>query len=148
MKLTQRFNLVKVMLFAALAAGLSIGTASAQNVIRGKFTLPFEARWGADVLLPGDYTFELNVAKRPYIVAVRQGDRGVALAMANTSEQGATSGHSALVTVRAGGKYQIWTLHLAEAGLTLDYTPLKPERPIMAQDPVLIRRVPVLMASK
>jgi hypothetical protein len=147
MKLTQRFNLVKVLLFAALAAGLSIGTASAQNVIRGKFTLPFEARWGADVLLSGDYTFELNVAARPYIVAVRQGDRRVALAMANASEQGQTSGRSALVTVRSGGKYQIWTLHLAEAGLTLDYAPLKAERPILAQEPVLIRRVPVLMAS-
>jgi len=148
MKPIRNFNLVKVVLFAVLAAGLSIGTASAQNVIQGKFTLPFEARWGADVLLPGDYTFELNVAARPYIVAVRQGDRRVALAMANASEQGQTSGHSALVTVRKGGKYQIWTLHLAEAGLTLDYTPLRPERPILAQEPVLIRRVPVLMASK
>ena len=148
MKRTRNFNLVKVMLFAVLAAAFSTGLANAQNVIRGKFTLPFEARWGADVLLPGDYTFELNVTKQPYIVTVRQGDRSVALAMANTVEQGATSGHSALVTVRAGGKYQISALHLAEAGLDLDYTPLKPERPIIAQDPVLIRRVPVLMASK
>ncbi|MGA3328555.1 MAG: hypothetical protein ABSF45_29245 [Terriglobia bacterium] len=148
MKRTRNFNLVKVMLFAALAAGLSTGLASAQNVIRGKFTLPFEARWGADVLLAGDYTFEFNVAKRPCIVTVRQGDRSMALAMANSVERGATSGHSALVTVRTGGKYQIWTLHLAEAGLDLDYRPLRAERPILAQDPVLIRRVPVLMASK
>lgn len=147
MKRTRSFNLVKVLFFAALAAGLSIGTASAQNVIRGKFTLPFEARWGADVLQAGDYTFELNLAKRPCIVTVRQGDRSMALAMANSVEQGATSGHSALVATRTGGKYQIWTLHLVEVGLDLDYTPLKPERPILAQEPVLIRRVPVLLAS-
>jgi hypothetical protein len=147
MKRSQSFNLVKVMLLAVLAAGLSTGLASAQNVIRGKFTLPFEARWGADVLPAGDYTFDLNVAKQPCIVTVRQGDRSMALAMANFVERGATSGHSALITVRTGGKYQIWTLHLAEAGLTLDYTPLKPERPILAQAPQLIRRVPVLMAS-
>ena len=37
---------------------------------------------------------------------------------------------------------------LAEAGLTLDYKPPRAERPILAQEPVLIRRVPVLMASK
>lgn len=148
MKLIRNINLVKVMLFTVLAAGLSAGMASAQNVVRGKFTLPFEARWGADVLPAGDYTFDLNVAKRPYIVAVRQGDHSVTLAMANTVERDSTSRRSALVTVRSGGKYRIWTLHLAEAGLTLDYTPFKPERPILAQDPVLIRRVPVLMASK
>jgi hypothetical protein len=147
MKMTQSFNLVKVMFWAVLAAGLSAGLASAQNVIHGKFTLPFQARWGADVLLPGDYTFEIDTAKRPYIVAVRQGDRGVALARANSVEQGETSGHSALVTVRTGRKYRIWMLHLAEAGLTLDYTPLKAERPILAQEPVLIRRLPILMAS-
>jgi hypothetical protein len=148
MKRTQNFNFVKAMLLAVLAAGISAGVASAQNVIRGTFTLPFEARWGADVLLPGDYTFKLDTAKRPYIVAVRQGDRGVALAMANSFKQGKVSGSSALIVTRKGGKYRIWTLVLAEVGLTLDYAPLKAERPILAQEPVLIRRVPVLMASK
>jgi len=39
-------------------------------------------------------------------------------------------------------------LHLAEVGLTLEYTPVKPERPILVQEPVLIQRVPILMASK
>lgn len=148
MKQTRSFNLVKAMLLAALAAGISAAVASAQNVISGKFTLPFEARWGADVLLPGDYTFQLNVAKRPYIVAVRQGDRGVAMAMANAAEQGKVSGSSALTATRKGGKYRIWTLVLAEADLTLDYSPLKVERPILAQEPVLTRRVPISMASK
>jgi hypothetical protein len=148
MKLTPGFNLLKVTLYAALAAGISIGTASAQNVIHGKFTLPFEARWGTALLLPGDYTFQLNTAKRPYIVAVRQGEQSVVMAMAQAAEQGDTSGRSALVTVRAGGKYRIWTLRLAEAGLTLDYTPTKPERSVLAEEPVLIQRVPVLTASK
>ena len=52
MKLTPGINLLKVMLYAALAAGISIGTASAQNVIHGKFTLPFEARWGSELSCP------------------------------------------------------------------------------------------------
>jgi hypothetical protein len=122
--------------------------ASAQDVVRGKFTLPFEARWGADVLLPGDYTFELHLTSQPCIVAVRQGDRRVALAMANSVKQGEISGQSALVATRTGGKYRISALHLAEVGLTLEYTPVKPERPILVQEPVLIQRVPILMASK
>ena len=144
MNSNRTFHLVKYLLLAVLAAGISAGLASASDVIRGTFTLPFEARWGADVLPPGDYTFELNVAKRPYIVAVRQGDRRVAMALADAAEQGKVSGSSALIATRTGGKYRIWTLKLAEADLTLDYAPLKVERPILAQEPVLIRRVPIM----
>ena len=151
MKRTQNFNFVRAMLLAVLAAGISAGAATAQgarDIVNGKFTLPFEARWGSVVLLPGDYTFRLDISARPYIVAVRQGDRGVAMAMAHAAEQGKVSGSSALIVTRRGGKYQIWTLALAEVGLTLDYAPLKAERPLLAQEPVLIQRVPILMASR
>jgi hypothetical protein len=145
--MTGRFNLVKVMLFAVLAAGLSAGLASAQDV-HGKFALPFEARWGTAVLPPGDYTFGVSSTSGTHIVAIRQGNRGVALVVSGRDASGEISGPSALVATRTDGEYRISALRLAEVGLTLEYTAPKVERPILAQAPVLIQRVPISMASR
>ena len=148
MKTNRSLNVAKVMILAVLAPGLGTGMAQAQNVVRGKFTLPFEARWGTATLPPGDYTFELNVASQPFMVAVRDGDHPIVLAMANSFERGKTSGSSVLTTERSGWKYRVSGLYLAEAILSLDFTPAKAERPILAEGPILVRRVPILTASK
>jgi hypothetical protein len=59
MKSTRSLKSVRILLLAVLAAALSASLASAQDY-EGKFTLPFEARWGMAVLPPGDYTFHVT----------------------------------------------------------------------------------------
>jgi len=146
MKWTRSFNVVKVLHPAVLAGGLSASLASAQ--VQGKFTLPFEARWGQATLPPGEYSFNLDTARVANIALVRQGQRTVALIMADSqTEQHEVTGSSALVAVRSGGKYRIRALRLAEAGVVLEYMPPKAERQILARAPQLLQRVPILMAA-
>ena len=64
MKSTRSLKSVRILLLAVLAAGLSASLASAQEY-QGKFTLPFEARWGSAVLPAGDYTFRVNAGEAP-----------------------------------------------------------------------------------
>ena len=64
MKSTRSLNSVRILLLAVLAAGLSASLARAQEY-EGKFTLPFEARWGMAVLPPGDYSFRVNPSHEP-----------------------------------------------------------------------------------
>ncbi|MGD0323818.1 MAG: hypothetical protein ABSD45_08780 [Terriglobia bacterium] len=147
MKSTRSLKSVRILLLAVLAAGLSASLARAQEY-EGKFTLPFEARWGKAVLPPGDYSFRVNPSHEPCMALVSQGRQGVALIMANDAAKGEVAGSTALIAVRSAGSYRIRALRLAEAGVVLEYSPPKAERQILAQLPVLFQRVPVIAAGK
>ncbi|MGA2475854.1 MAG: hypothetical protein ABSF73_04460 [Terriglobia bacterium] len=148
MKSIRSLKSVRILLLAVLAAGLSASLASAQDY-EGKFTLPFEARWGTAVLPAGDYSFRINTNNYSCIALVSQGGRGVAFIMPDTAaSRGEVAGSSALIAVRSAGSYRIRALRLAEAGVVLEYNPPKAERQILAQQPVLFQRVPVIAAGK
>jgi hypothetical protein len=139
---------VRILLLAVLAAGLSASLASAQEY-QGKFTLPFEARWGKAVLPAGDYSFCVNPSAPPYTVLVSQEGRGGAFIEANVgATRGEVADSSALIAVRNAGSYRIRALRLAEAGVVLEYTPPKAESQLLAQQPELFQRVPVIAAGK
>ena len=144
MKSTRSLKSVRILLLAVLAAGLSASLVSAQEY-EGKFTLPFEARWGGAVLPAGDYSFSLD---RGHIALVRQGRRGVAFIATSKATRGEVAGSSALIAVASAGSYRIRALRLAEAGVVLEYMPPKAERQILAQQPMLLQRVPVIAVGK
>lgn len=146
MNSTRSFTLVRILLLAVLAAGLSASLANAQE-LGGKFTLPFEARWGRATLPPGDYSFNLNTAVAPYTVTVR-GEKCEAMIIPMGSSDSGVSGHSELIAVRSGGKYRIRGLHLGKMGLVFTYGAPKAERQFLAQAPELIRRAPIAMTGK
>ncbi len=147
MKSTRSLKFVRILLLAGLAAGLSASLAHAQQY-EGNFTLPFEARWGTAVLPAGDYTFRVNPSGDPCMVSVSQGRQIVALIMTNGTTKGEVAGSSALIAVRNAGSYRIRALQLAEAGVVLEYSPPKAERQLLAQQPVLFQRMPVIAAGK
>ena len=147
MKSTRSLKSVRILLLAVLAAGLSASLASAQDY-EGKFTLPFEARWGKAVLPPGDYTFRVDPNQAPCMVSVSQGRQIVAFILTSDTSRGEVAGSSALIAVRSAGSYRIRALQLAEPGMVLEYSPPKAERQILAQQPVLFQRLPVIAAGK
>ena len=147
MKSTRSLKSVRILLLAVLAAGLSASLASAQEY-QGKFTLPFEARWGSAVLPAGDYTFRVNAGEAPCMVSVSQERQIVALILTSSTTRGEVAGSSALIAVRGAGSYHIRALQLAEAGVVLEYSPPKAERQLLAQQPVLFQRVPLIAAGK
>jgi hypothetical protein len=147
MKSTRSLKSVRILLLAVLAAALSASLASAQDY-EGKFTLPFEARWGKAVLPAGDYSFRVNASQIPCMVSVSQGRQTLAFILTSDTTRGRVAGSSALIAVRSAGSYRIRALQLAEAGVVLEYMPPKAERQMLAQQPVLFQRVPVIAAGK
>jgi len=147
MKSTRSLKSVRILLWAVLAAALSASLASAQEY-EGKFTLPFETRWGTAVLPAGDYTFRVNASQAPCMVSVSQDQQIVALVLTSSTTRGEVAGSSALIAVRNAESYRIRALRLAEVGVVLEYTPPKAERQLLAQQPVLFQRVPVIAAGK
>ncbi len=147
MKSTRSLKSVRILLLAVLAAALSASLASAQDY-EGKFTLPFEARWGKAVLPAGDYTFRVDPNNEPCMVSLSQGRQIVAFILTSDTTRGKVAGSSALIAVRNAGSYRIRALQLAESGVVLEYSSPKAERQILAQQPVLFQRVAVIAAGK
>ena len=145
MKPTRSLNFVKILSLGVMVAGLSATLATAQEV-RGKFTMPFEAHWGGITLPPGEYTIALDPAARATI-QVAQGLRNLGFVLRRGVSQDTNSGPSSMLAVPTPGGYRITALHLEEQGVTLYFPVPKSERSMLAQAPVLKRRVPVLMAS-
>ncbi len=145
----------RLVLLAMLATVASVGLLSAEDYV-GKFTLPFEVRWGKAALPPGDYTFNIDLARGGHMAKIIDQDgNSVAMIMASGTSDRQLDGRSELILVRRGNKGTVRALALAtpgfgspKGGLVFSYPAPKGEPPLLAQGPELIQRIPVLIAGK
>ncbi len=140
----------KSLLFLVIAGATCVsgGSVYAQSLYQGKFTLPFEARWGQAVLPAGDYTISLgNMTSPTNMMVIRDQKNGRTVAeVASGTIEDSKEGNSALLITTRGHQHVIYTLRLAETGQ------------LFVSDPELARRVreqeketktiPVLQAAK
>jgi hypothetical protein len=140
---------LKVMLAGVLAAATVWGVAShaqSSTVVKGQFTLPFEAQWGKLNLQPGSYTFSVKAENSAYIVAVNEGRRPVGFVLASdfAAPNSQQQGDHALLCVRHSGECSVGALKMPEG---VFYFNLPGSKTLLAQQPDLIQRVPVLFAQ-
>lgn len=143
---TRSFTLIRLAGLALLATALSAGLLSAEDY-EGKFTLPFEARWGLATLPPGDYSFRLDTANARHLAKVYGKNGGFLVWPVGVSDVD-VPGRNELIIVRTGRAGRIRALHLAEPGLLFSYAAPKSERQMLAQAPELIQRIPVAVSGK
>jgi hypothetical protein len=135
---------VKVMVVAALAAGSVARTASAQ-VLKGRFTLPYEVRWGMAVLPAGTYLIIMDNVRGPALLTTTDG-RGRCLLQAGFVDS-ATDGATGLLITRKEGERRVRSLNWQEGGRNFVYEPMKKakrERTAEAKD---VEAVPISMAK-
>jgi hypothetical protein len=107
------------LLFLAIAGATCVSGSpvQAQSLFRGKFTLPYEARWGQAVLPAGNYTLSMGEAAASGTMLIREAKSGRTVAQIPTNiAEDSKAGNSALLIVTRGGKHIIYTLRLAETG--------------------------------
>lgn len=139
---------LRILVLVLAALSLFTGLSNAQDY-QGEFTLPFEAHWGRAVLPAGHYSLRLDPLVAPFVIALRRGNQNVALVMPSEGPaERKSSEPSALLAVRINGKYRIRSLSLAQVGLVFYYSVPKSEQRLVAQGPVLIRRIPISAAGK
>jgi hypothetical protein len=152
-RITTNNLLSKYFIFLLLATCVWTGVLRAQDYKR-TFTLPIETKWGQATLPAGDYSFTIDTASAPYVAKIRWKNGGAFVIAGAVSDRQSVA-RSELVLVRRGNKgtvralaLAIPSLHHPNGGLVFSYPPPKSERRMLAQAPVLIQRVPVLMAAK
>lgn len=106
---------------AALALGALATSGNAQNRYQGKFTLPFETRWGSATLPAGDYTFVMSSASSDYRLYVR-GEKINAIIMAVAADGKVVSGHAQLNLVDIADRQTVETFDAPELGKTFVYS--------------------------
>jgi hypothetical protein len=142
MKSIRSFTLLKLATASLLAICFNAGLASAQTA--GKFTLPFEARWGEATLPAGDYSFKLEELPTGYKVHVFQGTKNIAY-IVNQGFDGEPTGPISLTVIRNSAGNTVRGLSLPEIGVVLHYGP-KPRR--SAAEEREIARIPVTASVK
>ena len=105
---------------AALALGALATNGNAQNIYRGKFTLPFQTHWGSATLPAGDYTFAMSSAGPVYRFYIR-GEKVDAIIMASAADEKVVSGHAQLNLVDIADVQNVETFEAPELGLVFSY---------------------------
>jgi hypothetical protein len=119
--------------FMALALCLAASQGKAQGTYTGKFTLPFQARWGLAVLAPGDYTISMDLDAATKYLVVR-GEGKTAMITSIVTDWKDISDHSQLTVIKTAAGYTVQTLEAGEAGMTLTYPVPKSKRDREAQE--------------
>jgi hypothetical protein len=123
MKTNRSCTMVRNLGLALAGALVCAGLASAQGYV-GKFTLPFEARWGQATLPAGDYNFTMDTVNGPARIKISRGTKGVALILSQAWSP-VSAGRDALEIVRNSNGNTVRDLNLPEVGLALHYAPHK-----------------------
>lgn len=140
-----RFSLVNMVWLGLVVFGGAVSPAHAQRTIAGKFTLPFEARFGNRVLSAGNYSYSIestaasiqNVTSitsgyHPVLVVVRSeagGPANLILAIA-TSKKGHSAVASGLAIETTPDGPTVRTMCLDNFEIVLDFQAFTP-KPVM-----------------
>jgi hypothetical protein len=138
-------TVVKQLVIVASIMGAA-GTASAQSAFKGKFTLPYEVRWGQAVLAPGEYTITMESTSRPALVTRLTG--GAAFVMAVGIESASKDRPTALLITKTENERVVRSLNWPEGGKTFVYKPFTKAERRLYGTASLSEALPILTAQK
>ncbi len=147
MFMTRKLTFIHILFLALLAVLASAGVMSAEDWY-GQFTVEKQVNWGSATLPPGNYTFKLNTVASPYTVKIEGKPEGAVYVFAVGMTTSPLGSQSSLLVLRRGGKGIVRSLYIAKDGKTFTYFMPKGELPIMASEPLLIQRIPVVASGK
>jgi hypothetical protein len=115
---TAQLLILGVVLSFVLAA-----VASAAPAYRGRFSLPYEVRWGQAVLPASEYLLRfVDVGTRVFVM-IQDAKSGQDIALVAASSTRDATGPSALLLADDGGQLVVHSLRLHELGITFIYEP-------------------------
>jgi hypothetical protein len=138
---------LRLLLCLVMATFVFTAAANAQPSFAGKFTLPYEVRWGQAVLPAGDYVIRMDSTASPAKISPANGSSAGAFTMSPVLEDSHSAGTYLTIT-NQGNRHRVRSLNLPELGKLVIFAPLtKTEREELAKEGQ-INTVPVVTAKK
>lgn len=141
MNANRNFKFFALLALALLAMSLSPISASAQ-AFRGKFTLPFSARWGGLLLPAGEYSFSVDTLSPAGMISVQHDRKTLGSVMVGSVGYPVTSDKSALIAIPTGDAYRVTVLRL-ENECVIEFRIPKNEQQVITREPELSRLVTI-----
>lgn len=127
----------------AVSLGMSLAESHAQSVARGRFKLPFDAKFQKVDLPSGDYTFAVNHLAMNGIVSIYQGTNSLGMFRVQSFNTSENKGENpVLIFVRHNGTTALRALTFPRAG-TLYFALPKDLQNLYAHQPQLIETLSV-----
>lgn len=137
---------LKLLVGIVIATCVFTAAANAHPAFAGKFTLPYEVRWGQTVLPAGAYFIEMDSTSAPAVVRSISGSLAVYTQSPSTAD---SEGDDMYLTITTqGNERKVRSMNLPGLGKSLIFAPLtKSERESLAKAGQ-IKTVPVVTAQK
>jgi hypothetical protein len=144
---TKTTQCVKTTMLLVLATLISVAGASAQTGgFSGKFTLPYQVRWGGAMLPAGEYSIHFSSVHLPATIHSMDGKVSAYVFTARSGDS--EKGPGSLTIVTRGNERRVAAMNLPEARVSLVYSPLtNAERESLAKGNQ-IQTVPLVAAKK
>jgi hypothetical protein len=148
-RITRHITQAALLASVLLVTGLSARPASAQGRFEGKFTLPYEVRWGRATLPAGDYQLVFVDNTLGTLLAIRDAKtlRILALEPVNNRED-SHQGTSALLVGTHGKQHVVYSLTIAELGECFVYERPPAHNREFEEEARNSQAVPVTVAKK
>jgi len=138
---------LRLLLGVVLAAFVFTAAANAQPSFAGKFTLPYEVRWGQAVLPAGDYVIRMDSTASPAKISPANGSSAGVYTEYPLVEDSHMGGLYLTITNHANQR-RVRSLNLPQLGKAIVFVPLtKSEREALAKAGQ-IDTVPIVTAKK
>jgi hypothetical protein len=146
-RITRTLSQVAFLAAALVASCFAGATANAQTAFKGKFTLPYEVRWGKAVLSPGEYTLSMT-ASDPGDMMIEDARTGQTVAhLIFPSREDAGPGGSALLIGTRGQQLVVHSFRVAELRTTFVCDPSLAHPRRSREEARQSQAVPVLQAK-
>jgi len=123
MSLKKNFSTVQLLALGLLVSFLWASVANAAPRYRGRFTLPYEVRWGQAVLPAGEYLLRFEDLQTRVFLVIQDAKSGKEVAYLAPKTKSEAQGKSALLIAEVGNQQVVHSLRLAELGEVFIYEP-------------------------
>ena len=148
MNLKKKLSTVQLLTLGLLVSFLWASVANAAPRYRGRFSLPYEVRWGLAVLPAGEYLLRFEDLQTRVFVVIQDAKSGKEVAYLAPKTKSETQGESALLIADKGNQRVVHSLRLAELGEVFIYEPALARGAENVREAQIVQIQPIVAAKR
>jgi hypothetical protein len=148
MNLKKNLSTFQLLALGLLVSFLWASVANAAPLYRGRFSLPYEVRWGHVVLPAGEYLLRFVDIQTRVFVVIQDAKTGKDITYLAAVTNGEAKGTSALLIADKSNQRVVHSLRLAELGEVFIYEPALARRAENVREAQIVQTLPIVAAKR